>query len=486
MNKTLALYFDDQFVIGAVEPYEGKFTRITKGDRDRFYLNFYFHEGRIDYGKSYQVDVEKGDHRAVGDIYEKIASGTNYHFSGYDREYVSLLDPIIDDMREGYVKVLSSMADSNEFISVSEKIPVIAGFSPNIEEEAKTRIIAWLGEKNFETEDLDEDKILSFSHLIIQHKTSQRSINSPGVFALVEGLNADLNVSLVDIDVQSKMRIVTHATYPGFGTDPRVGVIARFVVDKANESIHLLHTQKDKEGEYRRKLRLAAEWNHQLIRSRRPFIYLKVALSPAPRSEISVSVQKKEIDGLTMIRSQQVARYAEHTISQHLPMADLTGIIIFGDSLKNSQVLDGFYRFGKEKLIVHGDDQIFDTLKGLFSQRDEVETLVDAIISGADVRNQPTHLQVVKTIELMPGDRIEFTWEPNRKVMAEFQGNGTFRIKQHEHSSIITGDTFLTDQIQLGQRAFLKNVVRPSSGQVLGNYQSGVIKSLQLTRGNQI
>lgn len=484
MNKTLALYFDDQFVIGAVEPYEGKFTRITKGDRDRFYLSFYIHDGRIDYGKSYQVDVEKGDHRAVGDIYEKIASGTTYHFSGYDREYVSLMDSVMDDIKESYVKVLSSMADSNEFISVSEKIPVKAGFSPNIEEEARVRIISWLEERNFHNEEQNEGNLPGFSQLIIQHKTSQRSIKFPGIYALVEGLNADLNVTLAETNAQGKMRIITHATYPGFGTDPRVGVISRFVVDKANESIHLLHTQKDKENEYRKKLRLAAEWNHQLIRSRRPFIYVKVALSPAPRSEISVSVQKKEIDGLTMIRSQQVARYAEHAISQHLPMADLTGIIIFGDSLKNSQVLDGFYRFGKEKLIVHSDDQIFDTLKGLFSQRDEVETLVDAILSGADVRKQPAHIQAVNTVDLRQGDKVEFTWDPNRKVIAELQSNGTFRIIEHEHSSIITGDTFLADQIQVGQRAFLKNVVRPSSGQVLGNYQSGVIKSLQLTRGN--
>ena len=59
MNKTLALYFDDHFLIGAVEPFDGKFTLLEKNKRDKFYLYFYIDNHQIDYGQSYQRDPTK-------------------------------------------------------------------------------------------------------------------------------------------------------------------------------------------------------------------------------------------------------------------------------------------------------------------------------------------------------------------------------------------------------------------------------------------
>ncbi|MEZ4775296.1 MAG: hypothetical protein R3D00_19075 [Bacteroidia bacterium] len=477
MNRTLALYFDDFCVIGAVEPFEGKFTRIEKNGRDRFSLFFYLDSGRVNYGQSYQADAEKGDDKAIGNFYERVTAGGNLDFFGYSRAYVELLDSIVEDIRESYLRILSSMSDAGEELSTSDLIPIKVGFSPNISFKAKETILEYLEQRSFERD--ITSVIPSFSHLILSHKINRRELETPGVFAVVEGLNEDLNVSLTQVLSASNLQTLTHQSYPGFGTDPRVGVITKFVVDKADESLHVLHTQADKESEYRKKTRLAAEWNEQLLKSRRPFISVRLTLSPAPNSDLNVSLIQREIDNLTMIRSQQVARYAEHSITPHLPMADLKGIIIFGDSLKNTQVLEGFYRFGKEKLIVYGDDQIFDALKGLLADIKEPEPVVASNPQPTPSSGPRTFsIQSVRVADLKTGDRVEFTWEPGRLVVAEHLGNGSFRIVYHENSSIITGDTFIADKFGVGEKAFLKNVIRPSSGKVLGNYNSGFVKSL--------
>ncbi|MDX2246884.1 MAG: hypothetical protein SF052_08930 [Bacteroidia bacterium] len=485
MNKTLVLYFDDTCVIGAVEPFDGKFTRLEKNGKDRFSLFFYLDGGRVNYGQAYQADADRGDVKAIGNFYTKVAEGGNFDFSGYSRAYVELLDSIVEDIRESYFKVFSGISNAEQELNISDAIPLKTAFSPNIPAAAQTAILAYLEQKEFERDSIALTP--SFSNLILLHKLNRRELKIPGVYAVVEGLNEDLNVCLIQVQQNHATQTLVHQTYPGFGTDPRVGVISRFVVDKADESLHVLYNQADREAEYKFKFRQAIEWNDQLLKSRRPFIYVKLTLSPAPNSELTVSVIQKEIEGLTMIRSQQVARYAEHTITPHLPMADLTGIVIFGDSLKNSQVLEGFYRFGKEKLIVHGDDQLFDVLKGLLVN--SAEDLPDSSASITETPKTPSapktiSLQNIRAVDLKTGDRVEFTWEPGRMVVAEHQGSGRFRIVYHENSSVVTGDTFVADMFSVGQKGFLKNVVRPSSGQVLGNYNSGLIKTLnRITSG---
>lgn len=479
MNRTLALYFDDFCVIGAVEPFEGKFTRIEKNGKDRFSLFFYLDNGQVNYGQAYQADAEKGDAKAIGNFYERVAQGGNLDFFGYSRAYVELLDSVMADLRESYLRILATMSDSGEELSVSDVIPLRVGFSPNIPAQAKPAILEYLQKGAFERD--ITAPIPSFAQLILTHKIDRRDLKIPGVYAVVEGLNDDLNVSLIQVLSAHNLQTLTHNAYPGFGSDPRVGVIAKFVVDKADESIHVLHTQVDKESEYRKKTRLAAEWNEQLLKSRRPFIAIQLTLSPAPNSDLTVSLTQKEIDNLTMIRSKQVSIFAEHSITPHLPMADLNGIIIFGDSLKNSQVLDGFYQFGKEKLLVYGDDQIYDTLKALLADTDEPEPVVIATQQQTQTQSsgpKTISIQNVRTADLKSGDRVEFTWDPGRMVVAEYQGNGSFRIVYHENSSIITGDTFVADKFVVGEKAFLKNVIRPASGKVLGNYNSGSVKSL--------
>ena len=478
MNKTLALYFDDHFLIGAVEPFDGKFTLLEKNNREKFYLYFYIDNHQIDYGQSYQREIDNQDPKLIKDFYERICEETTFSFQGYEHSFVTLLNPIIEDIHDSYQKIIARLSDNPDGMNTSDEIPVKLGFSPNLHNKAVSAIQNYLADMRFEVN--AESSPDEFDQLILQAMVDRRELES-GDYAIVEGLNDDLNVTLVNINPTMAIKRLTEGSYPGFGTDPRIGVISKYVVDKANENIHILHSQTEKDLEYKRKTILAHQWNEQLLKSRRPYTHVSVSLSQAPQSESKIPIQKREIDSLTKARSLQVARYVEHTLGPHIDMQALTKIIIIGDSLINSQVLDGFYRYGKDKLMVMGNEKVVDTVKGLLAQKtlspfEDIPVEINEAIKEAIPDRFP--LKTVRVFDLEPGDRLEFTWDPNREVTAEYQGNGSFMIVSHLNSSVIAGDKFVTDHITVGERAYLRNVVRTSTGKVLGNYKSGVIMTL--------
>jgi hypothetical protein len=475
MNKTLALYFDDHFVIGAVEPFEGKFTLLEKNNRQKFFLYFYIDNHQIDYGESYQFDVNREDPRLIQDFYHRICQADlTFDFQGYEHNYVALLNPIVEDIQDSYEKTLGRFTDTTTGI-VADSIPVNLGFSPNLTPEAVSAIKGYLESMRFSFTS-EAPMATSVDELLLYTMIDRREL-IPGNYAIVEGLNDDLNVSLMNVNATMKLKRIAQGAYPGYGTDPRIGVISKYIVDKANENIHILQTEKDRNREYRAKFRDSITWNEQLLKSRRPYIHVSVSLSGMPGMESKIPIQKREIDSLTKARSLQVARFVEHTLEGHANMNSLTRIIVVGDSLTNSQVLDGFYQFGKEKLMVLGNDKVIDIVKGLLIQK-TASPLQDLPPEVDQVIPDRFPLKSVRVFDLEPGDKLEFAWDPNREVTAEYKGNGSFMIVSHLNSSVVTGDTFITDQITVGQRAYLRNVIRTTSGKVLGNYKSGVILSL--------
>ena len=475
MNKTLALYFDDHFVIGAVEPFDGKFTLLEKNNREKFFLYFYIDNHQIDYGESYQFDPNHNDPRLIKDFYERICQPElTFRFQGYEHSFVALLNPIIEDIQDSYQRVLSRFSDTSAEM-VSDEIPVNLGFSPNLEESAVDTIMKYLESMRFDFRN-EPFSSSSLDELLLYSMIDRREIQ-PGNYAIVEGINDDLNISLVNVNATMKLRQLAGGSYSGYGTDPRIGVISKYVVDKANENIHILNNQKDRDREYRLKFRDSINWNEQLIKSRRPYIHVSVSLSGMPGMESKIPIQKREIESLTKARSLQVARFVEHTLESHTDMASLTRIIIVGDSLTNSQVLDGFYQYGKDKLMVMGNEKVVDIVKGLLVKK-TASPLQDLPPEVDQVIPDRFPLKSVRVFDLNPGDKLEFTWDPNREVTAEYKGNGSFMIIGHSNSSVVTGDMFVTDHISVGEQAYLRNVIRTTSGKVLGNYKSGVIMTL--------
>lgn len=484
MNKTLAIYFDDEVVIGAIEPYKGKFSTLAKGNKEHFPLYFLITDNEIQYGSSYKQDFLKGENRVYGNFYELILqSGFGFQMLGYERDYISLLEPIIQDMLEIYqAKMTTFGADPQGF---EEKIPISVAYSDNISLKAKQHISHYLTRHDFiHTEYSGKD---GFAELFIRQLLAARALPDERLtYAVVEALNSDLNISMIQFSPAGEAQRVHSEQFSGYGADPRVGVLTRYVVDEINRSRHILHTDAEKEAEYRKHLHRANTWNERLLKTNKPYIHVKVALSAMPNSPSNITIRRKTIDELTRAHSQQLGRYFERCVQKVCALEEVSRIFIVGDTLKNSQVLRGFYRFGEEKLWVWGNEGIFECLKGqlVYSRKPDLEATSPTQATKA---SNPAHgsgskkITTLSTSNLEPGEKISFSWNPNRKVVARYKGNQEFEIVQHTNSRVISGDTFVLEKISVGTPALLTNVIR--EGKVLGKYRSGAITGLEQING---
>lgn len=92
-----------------------------------------------------------------------------------------------------------------------------------------------------------------------------------------------------------------------------------------------------------------------------------------------------------------------------------------------------------------------------------------------------THMQRIGIEELQIGDRIEFTWLPDRECIAEYNGNAIFRVIMVKNSNgLACGDTFLCRVFVVGEILLLDQLTR--NGNVLGCYRAGISNGLSSVR----
>ncbi|RMG67864.1 MAG: hypothetical protein D6722_12525 [Bacteroidetes bacterium] len=468
MNTSLALYFDDNALLAAVEPADGTFRCLGRGEPERYALYFLVNDQGISYGQGFRDEFLAGDPRIIGDLYERLLDPDfSFQAHGYDRKAIDLLEPIISDLRRDYADYMATkMAEAPQ---ASDRISLHLSFSKNVGQEARQLLRSWLKRQNFELPETDTP----FSEGLFRwlHRSRQLPKDN-GTYGLVEAVNDTLNLALVEINGDGIVRELAREKYAGLGADPRLGALSKFVVDEINRARNLLHTQDEREAEYRRQLPAAQGWNQQLLGTRRPFITIEAALSAFPDMPAHITLTRDKIDGLTKDRSWQVARFFETLVEPRLRWEDLSGVVILGNSMDNDFVRDGFAKFGKDSLMFLPDERVYDVLKGMLAPRHGEGGGIPG--TGGKGRPGPIHIPD----DLAPQDRIEFSWDPGRVVQASYLGQHRFVIIGHQNSSIKTGDSFrVSGLIEKGKKAMFKEVNR--MGKVLGDYKTGIITSVR-------
>ena len=464
MNNTLALYFDDECIMAAIQPFEGKLSVIKKHGMKRFFLYFLIDGSAVHYGENYRLDYLENKPDTYGDIYDHIQHpDRTFSQHGYKQPYTALLDKVLEDIKALYFHRLNELLAVP--VSTTNPIPIAVAFSDNIPVNARKVLIGHLVQSGYIYQ--SQGSLPALPELIVRKliKTKQipRFTNQYGV---AEALNRNLNISLVDIGATGILKRSRFDSYPGFGTDPRIEVIAKYVVDEINSSWNFLNTHEEKEKEYQRQFEEAKKWNNKLTRSIRPYVDVTASLSVAPNSPTVITINKGTIDELTRLHSLEISRLFERTVKEEIE--DLANIITIGSTLHNSQVMHGFDRFGKDRRIQLPDDFVFEAMGELLieqnGQHEKPQVKQKAEIQA---------VEIVKVENLLAGQKIAFSWKKNRLVVAEYLGNYKFRIIQHEESKVITDDTFVLDQIAIGKPVILREVYRPSLGKKLGVYNSG-------------
>ena len=451
MNTTLGLYFDDEQIFAAMEPFEGKFSVLGKRGKQSFPLFFSIENGRISYGHSYKNEFYSGKPGLIGEIYQLILQkNATFLFQDYEQSYTYLLDYVLNDLKDLYFRSLSSISDKTLASLSKHPIPTHFAYSDNIPPEVFDVIVPHLNHSGFTCKKQNHH---SFPELFIRNLFNNKRIPvRKGTYAVVEALNDDLNISLLDT-ASGKPKRIKFESFPGYGTDPRIQVLARYVVDEVNRGNGFLSSQKDREAEYKKHLFEAVQWNERLIHSSKPFINVRVSLSSSPHSTSMISIPQKNIDDLTRARSSQIVRFFQRVMGDKESLDQLEHIVIVGDTLKNSHVLEGFKRLGEERIWLRGNNQVLDVLKCL------LEKDLDASVPSLQTPRTNLFYEIISD-SLNKGEKIEICWKPNRKILAKYLGENTYKILSHEHSKVIAGDTFQATKFKVGEPMSLQKVKR--------------------------
>ena len=82
----------------------------------------------------------------------------------------------------------------------------------------------------------------------------------------------------------------------------------------------------------------------------------------------------------------------------------------------------------------------------------------------------------VVSARLNPGDRVSFTYLPDRQVTLEYQGDLSFRVVESKGSSLQAGDIVITPVFYLHQPLRIESVKRGDSN--LGRYVAGKVSGI--------
>ncbi|GAB4423599.1 MAG: hypothetical protein OHK0039_40280 [Bacteroidia bacterium] len=460
MNKQLALFFDDHALYAAIEPFEGKFKLLGLGQPPKYALFFLVGDLGIQYGQGFERDVRNGSPGAYGDLYTLLQRQGSIEVNGYERDYIDLLEPILNDLTDQYDLQIGELSDS--IVDKTAPIPVTLAFADAVPADVRPRLTAYLRRFRLAA---DPEAGRCLPAYLIRHLLLKRRIPAEqGIYGVVEALGDTLHLSIVEANGTGNISRKAHQSYPGMGADPRLGALAKYVVDELNRTRHLLDNDTLLQAEYSYQLPYAVQWNEDLAKTRRPHIDIRTYLSAYPDSPGTVTIQKTDIDNLTRTRSRQVSRYFESLTAGQYDMEKFDRLIVLGDSMNNEFVLEGFNSLGRDRILVLDSSCVEYVLMGMHTSGQQVRVEVPVRIPG----------------DLQPGDTVEFTWDPSRLVRAIYNGGQRFTIIAHQNSKIVTGDSFLLDgELKLGARAIMRNIIRPPMPHPIGDYKSGEITAFR-------
>ena len=79
--------------------------------------------------------------------------------------------------------------------------------------------------------------------------------------------------------------------------------------------------------------------------------------------------------------------------------------------------------------------------------------------------------------DLKPGNRVQVTYRPGRRLVLELKGDNLFTVLESENSKLLAGDEITLDHIVQGYPLLVSRVVR--DGQDLGSFTAGKAQGVE-------
>ena len=391
MNKTLAIFVNDDYLTAAIQPLKDKFSLLFTNDEKKFPFYFYINptDSTIDYGFDYKINFRDNKNLFAGDLMQALdKGGQKISVGGFDEDYIALFNPIIRDVRELFAREMSKYEDFQ--FSDTTVIDTAIVFSENITQKAQTAFLNYWKAKNFNFAKIDK-----FDTLLLQYyKAKNRLYCQNRKFAVLEALGMDLNMSVMNVDGNNVSRLA-FKKFEGYGIDPRIKVIAKKIVDDVNRQENIIDRDDNAaiNREYIRHYDKAVKIVELLATWTKPVISLQTSFAVNQGNKIKVSLSLDEINKLSYLYSRQFSAFFSDNFlaKEKIKTIDLDKIFLVGNSLNNSTVLKEFATYGENKIEKFTDD-ISYVLSELFNEEsapadvDEESTMFQM---GAQHLNKP-------------------------------------------------------------------------------------------------
>ncbi len=440
MNKNLAIYIEEDYIIAAICPLRDKFELIKKRGNSIFPLYFLIDNisQKIDYGIAYKAEYKKQKEKGsinkiiVGDFINKITSKEKYKWHNYDNDIIMLLNYIKDDIKDAYFYLFRNKFE--EQLDESNKIPLFLAFSDNIKPQSREILQNFFRRNNFSIEkQKDSPAELIAKFYLIRNKIPADNKK----IAVIEAISNNLNISLVNFYNGYDHERYCFKSFPGYGNNPKVQVIAQKIVDDLNKQSGLLNSEKQKEEEYERHKELASKIVREIEQNYRPYINIKSNFLCAKTNNLETNIDVNEINKLTAAYIRQVSNFFEYHFleKENIAAENLDKIILVGDNIIQDLVTKEFSRFGNNKLYLIHNNQIENILVPLFADVYTEKSAEESSINEALIIAK--ELKAGTAITLNNYDSRAGKGKSLQKLLS--LGNSRFEIKQSTRS-LMPGD----------------------------------------------
>ena len=86
-----------------------------------------------------------------------------------------------------------------------------------------------------------------------------------------------------------------------------------------------------------------------------------------------------------------------------------------------------------------------------------------SLATRSDIESAAFEGEGIHINDLQQGDRVEVTWQPNRRCVFRYEGDARFCVEEAEHAKLHVGDSFQTACFLIGKPMFLDNIQQGES-----------------------
>ena len=348
--KSLALYIDKWYIVGAVNT-DG-ITRLVNlpNHEDRIWLYFYedVANDEISYGKGFQSKFRNNENHYYGDVFSLITqSSAKYTMFKRSQPMRGIFksSKIFDDLR----KDMDEEGDITTYVSFSKDISLASR-------------LLFLEELKAEKFDVKES-VARIGHLALEYAAKKSGFVDDGYYIVLNACNENLHYSLYQKSDDLFNRLKEDVLV-GMGTDVRSRALIEHVVDNINDREHFLKTQEERESEYLRMNQFVDDWLVKLSTARSfiPIQLTNVTFSRDPYKDYSVSVRKAKIDE----RTEKIVKDIINVIVRFVKDAEVSheqicGILFLGNTFTNVQFkkeLTNYYLLDNSKMVSFKDSDL--------------------------------------------------------------------------------------------------------------------------------